>query len=66
MSAACWDLDRLQARYGALWDITEGAGAFTAVPRDGGDTYAANSVLVLRCLLSDAVVGLAFAAVSRG
>jgi len=61
-----WDLDRLQKQYGTLWIITEGNGAFTAVPRAGGDMFTANSVLVLRCLLSDAAVGLAFAAVRRG
>ena len=61
---AGWDLDRLQARYGGLWVITGEHGAFTAVPRDGGDVLTANSVQVLRCLLADALVGLAYAAVN--
>lgn len=66
MNGGGWELARLQARYGGAWVITEGGGVFTAVPRGDGDTLTANSALVLRCLLSDAAVALAFAAVRRG
>ena len=56
MSGDDWALGQLQADYGGGWVITEGAGIYTAIPRDSaGEVLSSPSAQVLRVLLAAAV-----------